>query len=199
LLTDIDLTEDGDDKVTLMTIHSAKGLEFPFVFVVGLEENLFPSQMSMGTREEIEEERRLFYVALTRAQKKAYLTYAQTRFRWGSLLSCEPSRFLNEIGDEYIEYSEPETDYNPVKINRKEVPAFSFAKKRPQPNSQSPDFVAGDTSHIQAGMEIEHDKFGMGKVLQVDGPVNNRKVLVYFNDYGQKQILLRYAKMRIVK
>jgi DNA helicase-2/ATP-dependent DNA helicase PcrA len=112
LATDLDKDTGDDDRVALMTIHLAKGLEFPYVFVVGMEEDLFPSAMSMSTRSELEEERRLFYVALTRAEHQAYLTYAQSRYRWGKLTDCEPSRFINEIDEQYLEYiSPPETNY----------------------------------------------------------------------------------------
>jgi DNA helicase-2/ATP-dependent DNA helicase PcrA len=112
LVTDLDKDTGDDDRVALMTIHLAKGLEFPYVFVVGMEEDLFPSAMSMSTRSELEEERRLFYVALTRAEHQAYLTYAQSRYRWGKLTDCEPSRFINEIDEQYLEYiSPPETNY----------------------------------------------------------------------------------------
>jgi DNA helicase-2/ATP-dependent DNA helicase PcrA len=112
LATDLDNDTGDDDRVALMTIHLAKGLEFPHVFIVGMEEDLFPSAMSMNTRSELEEERRLFYVALTRAEHQAYLTYAQSRYRWGKLVDSEPSRFIEEITAEYIEYLTPaETNY----------------------------------------------------------------------------------------
>ena len=112
LATDLDKDTGDDDRVALMTIHLAKGLEFPYVFIVGLEEDLFPSAMSMSTRSELEEERRLFYVALTRAEHQAYLTYAQSRYRWGKLTDSEPSRFINEIDSQYLEYLSPEeTNY----------------------------------------------------------------------------------------
>ena len=104
LLTDADSEKEEDkNKITLMTIHAAKGLEFPYVYIVGMEENLFPSQMALNSRNELEEERRLFYVALTRAKKKATLSYAVSRYRWGNFTSCEPSRFIDEINDKYIE------------------------------------------------------------------------------------------------
>ncbi|AJA69726.1 Superfamily I DNA and RNA helicase [Myroides sp. A21] len=112
LATDLDKDTGDDDRVALMTIHLAKGLEFPTVFCVGMEEDLFPSAMSMNTRSELEEERRLFYVALTRAEHQAYLTYAQSRYRWGKLVDSDPSRFIEEIKDEYLEYLTPiETNY----------------------------------------------------------------------------------------
>ena len=200
LLTDMDMSESGEDRVTMMTIHSAKGLEFPVVYVVGMEENLFPSQMSMGSREELEEERRLFYVALTRAREKAYLTYALSRYRWGSMIYCEPSRFLEEVGDGFVEFSEPEAKYKSFEPAKKEIPAYNYIKKKITSNFlASKDFEAGDTSKIQAGMMVEHEKFGFGNVMSVEGPDNNRKVTINFHQAGTKQILLRYAKMRIIK
>ncbi len=111
LATDLDKDTGDDDRVALMTIHLAKGLEFPFVYIVGMEEDLFPSAMSMNTRSELEEERRLFYVALTRAEEQAYLTYTQNRYRWGKLIDAEPSRFIEEIEDKYIENLTPVDTY----------------------------------------------------------------------------------------
>jgi len=199
LLTDFDMQSDDDDKVTLMTIHSAKGLEFSIVYIVGLEENLFPSIMSSGSREEIEEERRLFYVALTRAQKKAFLTYAITRFKWGNIIYCEPSRFLDDVDKSHIEFSEPEMDYKPVSIPKKETPSYNLIQKKTI-NDYKPSgtFVPGDISKVEVGMDIEHEKFGPGKVLRLDGPATNKKATIFFDLAGQKNILLRYAKMRII-
>ncbi|HEA29197.1 MAG TPA: ATP-dependent DNA helicase, partial [Leeuwenhoekiella sp.] len=111
LATDLDKEVEDDDRVSLMTIHLAKGLEFPYVYIVGLEEDLFPSGMSMNTRSELEEERRLFYVALTRAEKQAYLTYTESRYRWGKLIDAEPSRFLQEIDDQYLDVQTPDDNY----------------------------------------------------------------------------------------
>ena len=120
LATDFDQEKDDVPRVSLMTIHLAKGLEFPYVYIVGLEENLFPSAMSMNTRSEIEEERRLFYVALTRAEKQVYLSYAQSRYRWGKLIDCEPSRFLEEIDEKFIDYITPK---------KQQVKSHSFINK----------------------------------------------------------------------
>src|SRR5699024_11131794 len=111
LVTDLDRETADEDRISLMTIHLAKGLEFPYVYIVGLEEDLFPSAMSMNTRSELEEERRLFYVALTRAEQRAYLTYTQSRYRWGKLIDAEPSRFIDEIDEHYLDYKVPKDDY----------------------------------------------------------------------------------------
>jgi DNA helicase-2/ATP-dependent DNA helicase PcrA len=121
LATDFDKEKEDEPRVSLMTIHLAKGLEFPYVYIVGLEENLFPSAMSMNTRSEIEEERRLFYVALTRAERQVYLSYAQSRYRWGKLIDCEPSRFLEEIDEQYLEDMAPKPTSPPKTFIDKDV------------------------------------------------------------------------------
>lgn len=201
LLTDADKQEAEDaDYVSLMTIHAAKGLEFPYVFIVGLEENLFPSIQSLGTREELEEERRLFYVALTRAEHKVTISYAESRYRWGSLGLAEPSRFIEEIDPAYIEtpkkvavkpsYSSVTTDVTSPLKTRKLV--------RLTDQSGSP-FRASDTDALQNGMWVEHQKFGKGKIIQMEGVGANRKATVYFNAIGNKQLLLRFAKLKIIE
>jgi DNA helicase-2/ATP-dependent DNA helicase PcrA len=203
LLTDADEKKDEGDKITLMTVHAAKGLEFPLVYVAGMEEGLFPSQMSMNSREEVEEERRLFYVAVTRSEKQLYLSYANTRFRFGDMNFCEPSRFLDEIDYKFIEYhnvAEQDLPSN-VSVSTKVIPRpkVKVIQKRPRVTKKtSPDFIPSDLTKLQNGMEIEHSKFGMGKVLQLEGQGDSRKATIYFNEGGQKQILLKFAKMRIL-
>lgn len=209
LLTDPDKDEDDPNKVSLMTIHSAKGLEFPYVFVVGLEENLFPSQMALHSRTELEEERRLFYVAITRAEKHAFLSYAQLRYKWGNVQNCEPSRFIDEIDEQYLELPS-----QPPK-RRGMVPDFSKARsgyfKKSTPVKQKiPENMkklsqvsknakpASDNSLLQAGMEVKHDRFGKGKVLKIEGNNPNKKAVVFFPKVGQKQLLLRFAKLEIL-
>jgi DNA helicase-2/ATP-dependent DNA helicase PcrA len=228
LLTDVENKDDGDnDKVSLMTIHSAKGLEFKEVFVVGLEENLFPSQMSLLSRADLEEERRLFYVAMTRAEKKLTLTYAVSRYRWGNLIGCEPSRFLEEVHPDYIEFAnipkkhDTETSswgsfhddgFSQSRLNNQRKTNFqqkkSVAPKNftPLHRSQKPasviaanDFVADDPSQIVIGMEVEHQKFGTGKVIHLEGNFPDNKATVFFPAEGNKQLLLKYAKLKIVK
>ncbi|MBN2615245.1 MAG: UvrD-helicase domain-containing protein [Bacteroidales bacterium] len=204
LLTDADQDDEDNDKVSLMTIHAAKGLEFPYVFIVGLEENLFPSIQSISTRAELEEERRLFYVALTRAETKATLSFAESRYRWGQFTITEPSRFLDEVDEALLETpfrsglkhhsARPERETAAPK-----TPELSRRNLKPVDNSsEEKSFVPDDTGDLVAGMEVEHDKFGKGKVLQVEGSGPNKKATVFFNSVGKKNLLLRFAKLKIV-
>ncbi|GAB3907735.1 ATP-dependent helicase [Mucilaginibacter boryungensis] len=217
LLTNDDNDKDPNaDTVSLMTIHSSKGLEFPQVYVVGLEENLFPSQMSLNSRSDLEEERRLFYVAVTRAKSKLTISYATSRFKFGTLISCEPSRFLDEIDAKYLELdftAKPAAssffDDERTAWSRK---ADTFSKpKSPAPSTPpkttsilakahvpTPGFAPSDTSKLQTGMEVEHERFGFGKVLQLEGNKPDIKATIFFKEIGQKQLLLKFAKLRIV-
>lgn len=215
LLTDED-TDEGDDqnKVALMTIHSAKGLEFPYVYIVGLEENLFPSYRSLNSREDLEEERRLFYVALTRAQKQAILSYAETRYLWGQLAPAEPSRFLEEIDPQFIEtprrvINHPgtlnrfKTDETPVS-STPDIPAVPRKLRKVSDLSDTPSdkdskHASAEIDLIQAGMQVEHQQFGVGKVLAVEGAGSNRKATVFFPGVGQKQLILKFARLKIVQ
>ena len=203
LLTNQDNEDEEDkNKVTLMTIHSAKGLEFPYVFVVGLEENLFPSIMSIATRSELEEERRLFYVAITRAEKHLTLSFAESRYRWGQFTITESSRFLDEIDESLID--------RPKKVllgsgNAGDLFGKSKTTEIPKRNLKSvssatseKSFEASDTGGLQTGMKVEHPKFGKGKVLVVEGNGPNKKATVFFNGVGQKSLLLRFAKLKII-
>jgi DNA helicase-2/ATP-dependent DNA helicase PcrA len=200
LLTDADTTDSSGDKVTLMTVHSAKGLEFPVVCIVGLEENLFPSSMSIDTREEVEEERRLFYVALTRARTKIYVSYAVSRYKWGTINGCEPSRFLEEIDPRFIDYATvqpykpPTPERTTIKQTINIVPKKSRISYQPASDFKPDD----DMIDLKSGMEVEHNRFGIGKVLQVEGVKDNMKATIFFKDIGQKLILVKYAKMRII-
>ena len=209
LFTDADKEEDGDnDKISLMTIHAAKGLEFPYVFIVGLEENLFPAVQSISTRADLEEERRLFYVALTRAMKKVTLSYAESRYRWGQFSFSEPSRFLDEIDESLLDIPQkshlktaPETNREPSRtetyrpVKRKLKPVSDTGSGRNTPHAAAGD----DTSGLMAGMEVEHTKFGRGKVVSVEGSGPNKKATVFFNGVGNKNLLLRFAKLKILK
>ena len=230
LLTDQDKKNDEDDDyVTLMTIHSAKGLEFPYVYIVGLEENLFPGIQSLSTREDLEEERRLFYVALTRAETKLVLSYAESRYRWGNLTLSEPSRFIEEIDqsliertrkasfrgtssfDEGINFSNPfsksfqtRRDVTPVASNTTK----EFQKRTSQPSNATPintpknnnsDFVAATPDEIDEGMRVLHQKFGQGTVMKVEGTGPNKKATVLFDECGSKQLMLKFAKLNILK
>lgn len=202
--------DEDKDHVSLMTIHSAKGLEFPHVYVVGLEENLFPSQMSLHSRADLEEERRLFYVAITRAEKKLTLSYAISRYKWGSPISCDPSRFLEEIDPKYLEvnylqkplqgnsFFDRDTDqYNSISVKPKTVVQNTNNAKIFN-HVASADFVASNPADIRVGMEVEHQKFGFGKVLEMEGSTGDIKTTIQFNGLGKKQLLLKFAKLRIV-
>ncbi|WP_026956362.1 ATP-dependent helicase [Algoriphagus vanfongensis] len=214
LLTDNDRDKDTTDAITLMTIHSSKGLEFNQVFVVGLEEDLFPSQMMMQSREDLEEERRLFYVATTRAMRKLYLTYALTRYRFGRLLNCEPSRFLEEINPDCIKISKKRASRDmPGAMRREglpgtssERPGFIGIKKKPETrvptqmkiHTPSPDFKPSNTNQLQAEQLVEHPKFGFGKVQKIEVEGLNRKAIIQFEHFGEKTLLLSFAKLRII-
>ncbi|MGA0073969.1 MAG: ATP-dependent helicase [Flavobacteriaceae bacterium] len=222
LATDMDRDMDGEDRVALMTIHLAKGLEFPVVYIVGLEEDLFPSAMSMNTRSELEEERRLFYVALTRAEQKAYLTYAQTRYRWGKLVDAEPSRFIEEIDEKYLEHTVPLTGYRYKSIIDKDIfgevdtsklrtqkPVSGIPPKQNQPTSAQlqklrkikPDIgIPVDRGNalsldLQKGDWVDHPRFGRGVVKSLEGLGNDLKADIDFEHGGSKKLLLRFAQL----
>lgn len=213
LLTDADSKETEEDlnKVSLMTIHAAKGLEFPYVFVVGMEENLFPSALSLNSREDLEEERRLFYVAVTRAEKRCTLTFASTRYRWGNLTTCEASRFIEEIDPKFIDYAnhgarkqfdqfnEPAFD---IRKKAEDSPAgFPKKKKLIRANSINTAPAPIDNAHLkhlQVGQRVRHERFGDGQVTQLEGSFPNTKATVNFDQAGQKQLLLKFAKLEMI-
>ena len=207
LLTDNDRDKDQSDNVTLMSIHSSKGLEFKYVFVVGMEEDLFPSQMMMQSREDLEEERRLFYVASTRAMEKLYLTYAVTRYRFGRLLNCEPSRFLEELDPSCIkETKKASSAYSSFKNEASEGRNGFVGLKKPvlrtgtaKIHTPSPDFKPSNTNNLQEGMTVEHPKFGFGKVTKIEAEGSNRKASIHFDNFGDKTLLLSFAKLRILE
>ena len=205
LITDADTDDDDDtDKVTLMTIHASKGLEFPHVYIVGLEENLFPSIQSITTRTELEEERRLFYVAITRAMETVTLSHADTRYRWGNFTITEPSRFLEEIDSSLINKPEPKFSMPGKGLTgkpslEKEKPALAKRKLSPVQQSQDKSFEASDSNEISEGIEVEHAKFGRGKVISLEGNGPNMKATVYFNSVGNKNLLLRFAKLKVIQ
>jgi DNA helicase-2/ATP-dependent DNA helicase PcrA len=217
LLTNDDKDKDPNaDTVSLMTIHSAKGLEFSQVYVVGLEENLFPSQLSLNSRTDLEEERRLFYVAITRAEKKLTLSYATSRYRWGSLTNCEPSRFIEEIDPQYLDLdfkvvqkSNQHAFFDDERNNWKQndsyskpkpasTPSFKSKSILPKAHVPSEGFSPSDTSGLQVGMEVEHERFGFGKVVHMEGNKPELKATIFFKELGQKQLLLKFAKLRII-
>lgn len=202
LLTDTDQKDQKDDdtpKVALMTVHGAKGLEFPYVFIGGMEENLFPSQLSINSRKDLEEERRLFYVALTRAEKRAYLSFATTRFRFGSMVYSEPSRFLSEIDESLLELptrlsGEQRTTNAGYKLSRQAIP-----RKLVKPTSGGGSGVGASMDKIKIGTRVAHDRFGKGEVVGLEGELPNRKATVEFKGVGKKQLLLKFAKLQILE
>ncbi|MDR0815009.1 MAG: UvrD-helicase domain-containing protein [Bacteroidales bacterium] len=196
LLTNADQTEEDNDKISMMTIHASKGLEFEVVYIVGLEENLFPSQMAINSMQDIEEERRLFYVAITRAKQNVFLSSAGSRFRWGSMSISSPSRFIKEIDAQYLELP---ADGNmrriiPNSSNPVFAPSFNIQPKAAAGNPSKPNFEP-NPDDIRPGMTVEHQRFGRGKVLSLEGDGPNTKVMVHFNEAGQKQLLLKFAKL----
>ena len=225
LATDLD-ADYKDDKlrVSLMSIHQSKGLEYPYIYIVGLEENLFPSAMSMNTRLELEEERRLFYVALTRAEKMAHLTYTKTRYRWGKLVDCEPSRFLEEIDEEFVEYQTPKRvkpaknrfvdlsifDDTPQKIrfqkptHRKHQKHKQIKKSNDAPPKNLKKIIRSTAkvnlfdNNIVVGNLVEHNRFGEGEVIALEGSGANKKAEIQFRTAGKKKLLLQYAKLKII-
>lgn len=208
LLTDEDRKDKNTDAVTLMTIHSAKGLEFPYVFIVGLEEELFPSQMMLNSRADLEEERRLFYVAITRAKNKLTLSYALNRYRFGRLKNCEPSRFLDEVDPAFLkvnrkysssEPATPSTSYFAKNFVKQQKATNQTKKFTAAPaHTPSEDFKPSDTSGLTAGMKVEHPKFGFGQVIELDDSGSNKKAKVNFDKVGEKTLLLAFAKLRIL-
>ncbi len=218
LLTNADNEKDEDrDKVTLMTIHSAKGLEFPYVFIVGLEENLFPSQMSLTSRADLEEERRLFYVAVTRAEKEIHLSFASSRYRWGNLIFCEPSRFIEEIDENHLEYTFQKGSlqqnstagfnddfFEPKKYvsksnykTKKNVPPKviqTTPKNLTKIANTTTSVVSAHDLNLKKGMMINHLKFGNGIIEDLE----NGKATINFQNVGRKQLLLKFAKLTIV-
>ena len=228
LITDADNDKNEADSVKLMTVHAAKGLEFACVFVVGLEETLFPSGMSVNTREELEEERRLFYVAVTRAKRHLWLSHANSRYRFGQLVQNDPSRFIEEMPEDKIDkssagggarnqssgwgnaydrmhggntkgWSEPKTKLNsdnkPSKPSYMPVAPPSTLNKNHIPSEH---FTAADPSDLEAGMKIEHQKFGFGVIKEIEGSAHNPIALILFDKNGEKKIMLNYAKLSII-
>ncbi|TXH21469.1 MAG: ATP-dependent DNA helicase [Chitinophagaceae bacterium] len=234
LLTDADNKDPDADTVKLMTIHAAKGLEFSCVFAGGLEENLFPNAMSINTREELEEERRLFYVVITRAKKKLWISYANSRYKFGTLQQNQPSRFLAEIPENYLDLSfaggaamhsnlsgnkaytqksmnnwrtppsstsAAERKYGPPPTKKSTTPSYLPPKKEvPTVVSHTPSaqFVPSDISDIVVGKKVEHQKFGFGEVVSIEGASHNPMATILFDTNGEKKILLQYAKLRVL-
>ena len=228
LITDADNDNGNEDTVKLMTVHAAKGLEFACVFLVGLEESLFPSGMSVNTREELEEERRLFYVAVTRAKKHLWLTYANTRYRYGQLVQNDPSRFIDEMPEDQIDksssgggarnqssgwgsaYDRMQGGNNKSWIDPEKSSSKKAEGSKPSylpvvpPHTlnknhiPSANFTACDPSALEAGNKIEHQKFGFGVIKEIEGSAHNPIAIILFDKNGEKKIMLNYAKLSIV-
>ena len=225
LATDMDKDVDDEERVALMTIHLAKGLEFPYVYIVGMEEDLFPSGMSMNTRSELEEERRLFYVALTRAEKQAYLTFTLSRYRWGKLVDAEPSRFIEEIDDKYLENLVPIDTYRYKSLIDTDifgdVDKSKLRQNKPVASSPPPSHKPTDEQlqklrklrPMNAGTEkidnavmkklipgatVEHMRFGIGEILNIEGSGQDQKAEIQFTQGGIKKLLLRFAKLKVL-
>ena len=226
LATDFDSEnkDENTDRVSLMTIHLAKGLEYPYVYVVGMEEDLFPSPMNLDSRGGLEEERRLFYVALTRAEERAFLSYAQSRYRWGKLNSAEPSRFIEEIDEQYLDYQIPKSDYefkplvNTSIFGSTDVPKKQIKKpkswegkpntvpnptqlkklRKIQSTSQNDSESKEHAIDLPLGTKVEHQRFGKGIVTLIEGAGNDKKATIKFNGTGDKKLLLRFAKLKII-
>ena len=235
LLTDQDSDKDGDDeKITLMTVHSAKGLEFRNVFVVGMEENLFPSGMAGDSPRALEEERRLFYVAITRAEEHCFLSYAKTRFRYGKMEFGTPSRFLKDIDMRFLRLPQDVGMFRRVEDeaavfrrenargfapDREDVPCGGRERVSVRPKQQiiaptvprnlkrvassanmantSPS-ASGSANRVQRGQLIEHERFGLGEVLKLEGEGDNAKATIRFKNAGDKQLLLRFARFKVI-
>ncbi len=208
LLTDADQEKTEDrNHVSLMTIHSSKGLEFPNVYLVGMEENLFPSQMSLHSRADLEEERRLFYVALTRSMFSCTLSYAVSRFLWGQAIGCEPSRFIEEIDGSYLEYSSRSKNVGKHLVMKgfdqkhkgglNKNPASNFRSLKEVSKSKSPSGSSG-SSDIKVGYNVEHQRFGKGKVTHMEGTGADQKATIFFPHHGSKTVLLRFANLEVI-
>ena len=209
-LEDVSLATDFDDKknnndnsVSLMTVHLAKGLEFSDVYIVGLEEDLFPSPMNIDSRNGLEEERRLFYVALTRAKNKVNISYSQTRYRWGNLDYCEPSRFISEIDPLYVENNSVNEEKNKIQIksesfNSINKPNASMIKKLKKIDLFYKNKNVKKNIDVESGIYVYHERFGKGLVALVEGTGSDRKAFIDFEKFGRKKLLLNFAKLKIL-
>ncbi|MBT7695215.1 MAG: UvrD-helicase domain-containing protein [Cryomorphaceae bacterium] len=197
LSTDFDNNNPDEDKVSLMTLHLSKGLEFKHVFIVGLEEDLFPSALSYNTRSELEEERRLFYVGITRAKENLYLSYANSRYRWGKLIYCEESRFLNEIDKEFVKVIKPK-NFKPSISDYPKKNIIYNSNSNLKRISKNTSINTNIKINVSIGDNVTHEKFGLGNVINIEGNGNDTKATVKFKKFGEKNLLLRFAKLNKV-
>ncbi len=206
LLTDSDKQEDDVNHISLMTIHQSKGLEYPYVYIVGMEEDLFPSQGVEYSREALEEERRLFYVALTRAEKRATMSYALTRYRWGKLTHCEPSRFLEDVDQDFLDIKfasvRPTRNTSFEKKEDKDKPKFipksptrPGLKKLIKTPAKTSAPIAGILKEFKVGMKVNHHRFGNGEILDMTDEGVNSKITVRFMDGSVKNLIAKFAKL----
>lgn len=220
LYTDADTQDDEDkDHVTIMTVHSAKGLEFRYVFIAGMEEDLFPSHMSVDTPRDLEEERRLFYVAITRSKEKLYISYAGSRYRWGLLSHCNPSRFISEIEEEFLQLPwnfgmagipDPQDlqksgrQFGNIhkRVNEpdptRSLRGKNLVKITSSENSEPHREVPGENGKLSIGSRVEHPRFGKGRIDNMEGVMPNLKATVIFDNFGKKQLLLKFAKLKVI-
>ena len=194
LSTDFDIEHESEDYISLMTLHLSKGLEFKHVFIVGLEEDLFPSALSYNTRSELEEERRLFYVGITRAKQNLYLSYANSRYRWGKLIYCEESRFINEIDKDYVNIKK-QVDFKPISQEFPKKKIIFKPKGNLKKISSSDLKISSMKINFSEGDKVSHEKFGLGKIVKIEGLNNDVRAIVEFSKFGQKNLLLRFAKL----
>jgi DNA helicase-2/ATP-dependent DNA helicase PcrA len=205
LLTDMDKDSPKDNnRITLMTIHSAKGLEFKYVYIVGMEEGLFPGNNSIQSEQALEEERRLFYVALTRAATKATISYAQTRYRWGNLSNAVPSRFLRDIDVAYLSAGFVKDSIDTENFSRPDFSRSNYIRKNPVENKlnllkQKQSEIDADVPDISPGKEVEHARFGRGRVTDIEIEGNETRAKIDFYSAGSKTLILRYAKLSVIK
>ncbi len=209
LLTGWDEADQKDDndhlKITLMTIHASKGLEFEHVYIAGMEEQLFPSALMITNREDLEEERRLFYVAITRAKKAVYLSYALKRFKFGKLIDCVPSRFIKEIDPKLVHFKNIRNHNNFKNNSFKSKSKFIFNRKieilnnKKAPIEEYKDFEATNPNELKTGDKVEHLKFGIGTINSITNSQGTIKAKVYFKNFGEKTLLLSFAKLRVIK
>ena len=209
LATDFDINNNYEnDEVSLMTIHLSKGLEFPYVFIVGLEEDLFPSALSLNSRSELEEERRLFYVALTRAEKQAFISYTLSRYRWGKIVDVEASRFIEEMDTEYLEFNNNDagffTSYGGTRKKEKKINSLSKIyttnnKRLKKINNvgKISDFSVQNNS-LKINQEVSHERFGYGIIIGIDGKGKDKIASIDFKGIGVKKLLLRFAKLKTI-
>ena len=212
LMTNADLEDEDDiNKITIMTMHSAKGLEFNTVFLTGMEEGLFPSMRSITSEKDLEEERRLFYVALTRAERKAVISYARSRYKWGTNTLSNPSRFIKDIEPGYVEYpaeaedilpkreTAPENPFSPTFVAANSSRKLKKIERKEEKNVPSGTHLNGKyDGKLKAGMIVEHTRFGRGKIVDLEGAMPHTKATILFNKHGQKQLLLKFAKLKII-